>query len=529
MSYPPSLSNLGTGNGSIRSHTLLTPPLSPASSEDVPFKPLDTDNTSLSMKRRRGIHPHNYNPDRRRLNRACASSSELQVSFETDDARPHRFGHSKSLPSLRLSESTPILGTISIVGAASADHRDVSKRRWTLPTKSQATRGLAEKVSVENRPVGGVPAGKDNASPAMITLRRASISRATTGKMSLTFFPPPKFERSKSGLLAAFLNTITGHGKGAQQNGSKDVDTDDSRRYSTVSVQQDYIGTPRQRSAAPVYTSVSGMEPNLLQPSRSNSNPFVRRCSTKFISSGSVYEVIWDENISSSDSDTTLPATMAGSRRRSIAVDRLETQFFRAVAQSRRESLISQLEEQRQSNAARTSSISNISSGRFTWPGHDSPSGAQRTKGYRTRSPTIEVLPEETSMHVGDRSKGSIEFFPPLRSRATTGDSQSIVTADTGACAALATNHDDALTGAEQAQSSSVATLSGHTKPGGLVGVSAHMKRQDGEVNSWAQKLSGNMLSLALSPSRRASQRYKSIVRAVRDEIEPLLDPPRSA
>jgi hypothetical protein len=423
MSHPPSLSHARTGNGSMHSHTLLTPPLSPATSEDIPFKPRDDDENSLSMKRRHRSRLHNH--ERRRLNRACASSSELRVSPVSGVLDIHQRGRSKSLPSLELSTSSWMLKSADAIKITGTDHRDLSKRRWTLPSKAQPTQGLADRVLVEKKPAVTTFGSRDNPSPAMITLRRASISRPPERKMSLTFFPPPKFSRQKSGLLTTFLQTITRTEVSEVSQIGTDPKLLEARRASVVSFKKGHPETPRKASAPTVFTKVAGMPPSLLQPIPPEREAAVRRCSTTFISSGSTYEVIWDENVSSSGTGTASSGTAAESRRRSSAVDKLEVQLSRAIVQSRRNSV-----EPLQMNASnnelgRNGSFSSLLSARLSRSlsfRHGS-TPLPRSRSQKNRCPVIS-LPEEDSEIIHKRDSGAIEFFPPLRSRSTTASSQ---------------------------------------------------------------------------------------------------------
>lgn len=421
MSKSPALSYVGTGIGSVHSHTLLTPPLSPASSEDIPYKPGDDDVTSLSMKKR---HKQPQSRERRRLNRACASSTELRASAVDQDAFPIRKpSHFSSLPQLTVQQSSPMLKPTTSQ-AQGIDHRDSRKRRWTLPSKAASTQGQADKISVVKKPNTTSNAAGDSQSPAMITLRRASTSRPKKSrKMSLTFFPPPKFERSRSGLLTAFLDTLTGREEPERAPTWTEQFFAQDRRVSVVSVKTGVPEVARKASAQPLLTKVSGMPPSLLQPVQTICDAPVRRCSTKYISSGSVYEVIWDENISSSSSELTPPSSVADGRRRSIAMDKLETQLFRAVAQSRRESAAAV--DQTQHRQSRASSLSSMLSTRLTWstePGSVSfPVSA--TAGSRPAL-AVPTLSESRLASQPASNEADLEFFPPLRSRATTGASQ---------------------------------------------------------------------------------------------------------
>ena len=410
------LNNIRTGPGSLHSHTLLTPPLSPASSEDVPFKPSDDDVTSLSMKKRHARSSR----ERRRLNRACASSTELRgSSINHDDIPPPFLGQSKSLSQLRSSDYTPMLRAGS-TKKRSSEHPNIQRRRWTLPAKAQPTRGIANKVSVENKPTDSTTLGAESASPAMITLRRASIARPTTRKTSLTFFPAPKFKSQRSGVLTAFLNTLTGPDSPLPISTQPSQAHSSERKVSVATVKKSAPDVTRKNSAQPVFTKVSGMAPALLQPTQpSHQGAGVRRCSTKYISTGSVYEVIWDENISDSGTGSHSPPIVVDGRRRSIAVEKLETQLFRAVAQSRRAS-----EQSGHSGApSRTSSWSSMLDSRLSWPSRresfsfQAPTGRKRSNAVSGLNPNaIESMETDSD----NKTDVKIEFFPPLRSRATT-------------------------------------------------------------------------------------------------------------
>lgn len=421
MSHPASLSHVGTGNGSIHSHTLLTPPLSPATSEDTPYKPHDDDQISLSMKRRHKARSRNR--DRRRLNRACVSSSQLEASSDSIVFTSRQLGRSRSLPTLHISPSSPMLRSNTTTKLTGTDLRDPSKRRWTLPSKAQPTQGLAVRVLVEKRPAITTIGSPENPSPAMITLRRASTTRSPNRKMSLTFFPPPKFSRQKSGLITTFLQTITRTDDSGRQETGSDFKPSEVRRASVVSFKTGQPETSRNASAPPVFTKVAGMTPSLLQPVQAESEPAVRRCSTTFISSGSTYEVIWDENISSSGSDTGSLATIANSRRRSSAVDKLETQLFKAVAQSRRGSVDPQSLAENDVTTSRNGSFSSLLSSKLSRSFRHGQTALPRSRSQKSKCPFVK-LPEEEISISEEPSTGSIEFFPPLRSRSTTAGSQ---------------------------------------------------------------------------------------------------------
>jgi hypothetical protein len=74
--------------------SLLNPPLSITDDERPPFKPLDSDNVNLSMKK-----SGRSAKQRRQLNRACASSRD--VNEEQKKPRADRSLSHKSLPDLK--------------------------------------------------------------------------------------------------------------------------------------------------------------------------------------------------------------------------------------------------------------------------------------------------------------------------------------------------------------------------------------------------------------------------------------------
>jgi hypothetical protein len=419
MTKPQSLSYVEAGNSSFHGHTLLTPPLSPASSEDVPFKPADDDLTSLSMKRRHYV-PHSR--ERRRLNRACASSTELRGSSITYDDLPTAvLPHSKSLSHLAADRAwlLRMLRSASISRRGS-DHPNIRGRRWTLLFKSEPAKELADKTSAEIRPPVTESAFPDSPSPAMITLRRASITRPVNRKTSLTFFPPPKFESSTSGLVRAFLRTLTGQEHAAPTFESRRQSIFNIRSPPALPVDETVPEQSWKASAKPVFTKVSGMAPELLQPTNTTrDNAETRRCSTTYISGGSVYEVIWDENISDSSrgSTSTQPTTAPDDRRRSVAMDSLETQLFRAAAQSRRASGDSGASN---GKISRAESFSSMLASRFNWSSErlsfSFPSAGRGKKG----SLPIDTVPEDEQLPHQESRQGSVatvDFFPPLRSR----------------------------------------------------------------------------------------------------------------
>ena len=122
-------------DSSVHSYALLTPPLSPASSEDIPFKPEHGDHTSLSMKtRHRGKH---HRRQRRLRNRACQSSHDLRLTLPADEVTEHPLDHSKSLPILKHVQLQPSPKTQS--ASQTQQRRSSRSKKSKMDTAFQST------------------------------------------------------------------------------------------------------------------------------------------------------------------------------------------------------------------------------------------------------------------------------------------------------------------------------------------------------------------------------------------------------
>jgi hypothetical protein len=503
----------GRRGSSLQSSALLTPPETPSTPKDTPFKPRDGDTVSLSMKRRH----KGQGDDSLRPRRGYLSNDDLRLAPARMSSMPalHRC---KSLPSLRDSNTYPISKPTLLIRAVSGT-ADSRRRRWTLPSKAGSTRCLAHTVSMASVSAyrRKKVAAKETESPAMITLRRATNSQSSR-KMSLTFFPEPKFERSRTGFLTAFLSSITS---------SEDVvAADDPQLYlqdarrssrSSASVESGKAQPSGSGSAPTVCTEVSGMEPRLSIPGQSSTDPELRRCSTKFITAESIYEVIWDEHANSStasDSSHSPPEPNSEARRRSVAVEQLQTQLSKAVARSRRESLASQPSRSRRQSLADLFSFKfsrNSNDGRLqNFPRSKSSTNAKLNAPVH---PMINVVLEGVSS-----SSCLIEFFPPLRSRATMGASKCCSKYSVDRTALNPPSTSSVIPPKEPAPCND-------SQAGGLgsmVGVSTHMRRGTQAIqDDWFVRSRSNAINAV---SRRSSAAtYPRTRTVVEDDMMPLL------
>ncbi|KAF7509639.1 hypothetical protein GJ744_007677 [Endocarpon pusillum] len=241
---------------------LLSPPPSVCRLDIRPFRPADSDQTSLSMKNRR--RRRRSRRDRDGLDRASTGDTEEQPI----QAHPTRKRlTSISVPDLRQkSTSQPALSAAgqflmrqqlqalhvarrkdSIARSVETKRRaslPQQPRRWTMPSKAASTRVLSESPArvistylvasqsyqVDARTASGKPStshpsllsspqAENNSvstnageTPAMITLRRASKKgtsslgrRASLRPNAITSFPPPKFNRTTSTYISSFF------------------------------------------------------------------------------------------------------------------------------------------------------------------------------------------------------------------------------------------------------------------------------------------------------------------------------------
>ncbi|KAK5075899.1 hypothetical protein LTR70_009878 [Exophiala xenobiotica] len=324
----PSYVNVSlSGDDTSNKSPLLTPPITPLSAEDVPFRAADDDNVSLNM--RKGKHTLAKNKKQSRQSRpqrgGHAYSSEISKldSFGDTDlvwSKPMALVH-------RISSVSVSRGSVKTAASPRGGVDGKRVRRWTLPSKSTATRGLTPLRST----VKQATLGSSRESPAMITLRRATTNRSPQ-RNELTFFPEPKFGNERNGLLSYLVSTFT-------VTNLADMAAPlfaDGKRSRTNSVGSDGAHPTLTYPAATVCTETT-VEPNIAHPGHLAPKPSSRRCSVRYVAGDSSYEVIWDEN----DSLTTSQGSSRPSvtdRRASLAVMKLEAQLARSGPSTRRSS-----------------------------------------------------------------------------------------------------------------------------------------------------------------------------------------------
>ncbi|KIW19531.1 hypothetical protein PV08_00103 [Exophiala spinifera] len=293
----------------LRSERFLSPPRSDDSSECHPFKAETADLISLTMKKGQG-HGHGWhNPfsaDLQPIDRTATTRLTL------DGPRSRRRSGTYIAPSLRKTVSLPAVEFQRYSLQSELRARSILRsRRWSIPSKAPSTRALVTIAPVpETR---GAVSQKPNTAqtPAMITLRRATTA-GSPKRMSLTFFPTPRFSRRYTGFLSYFLTTFSSKGERRsspteilQVMGSK-TDTppapsieDNEARPSTSSV------------ALPIFTELTPM-PAPSSPSGQPMEAFnsMRRCSTRYVSNNIVYEIIWGEDGYNAISKDCIPSSV---------------------------------------------------------------------------------------------------------------------------------------------------------------------------------------------------------------------------
>lgn len=177
---------------------LLTPPVSTHSDQDSPFKPRGEDSITLSAKD--GEH---HIPPVRPVGAVGRAFHHSDRDVPATRRRRRRFRKTNQWRmSLRKFRSAPLLQPRFEPGDVELLPGVISRRSmplWTIPPKAGATRGLASVVPVTKSVDEHLAPHRDTliASPAMITLRRATTTRRPR-RMSLTFFPPPKLNQMSS-------------------------------------------------------------------------------------------------------------------------------------------------------------------------------------------------------------------------------------------------------------------------------------------------------------------------------------------
>lgn len=389
-----------------------------------PFKAPESDTTSLSMKKR---HHHRHSISIIEGERASGLRRDVSDdggSIVTATGLPR----SRSFPSiLSGKEHFRHDGFSSYAENAGEDTQTSSyQRRWTLPSKAASTRGLAAKVSVFKQR-GGHRQDLRKQSPAMITLRRATdgLDRGT----SITFFPPPNFTGSRPSLMSYFLGAVAGNDQAKYFQNESDYTCGlrDKSINPTSSLSNKSRYGAEVSAVQPTITEV-GMDSTLL-PFTDDYNPScLRRCSTRYITEGSIYEVIWDENDTPSVSSSSTPRQSQHSyipnRRQSAAVIQLETQLFKSAAQSRRTSAVFEYEPAASGlNSSRRKSFQSMLNSSFSRLINESAlRNLPRSRAAKAPKRSIPAVPEENAAYAAvdgyDSSivHGKVDFFPPLKS-----------------------------------------------------------------------------------------------------------------
>lgn len=368
---------------------LLSPPLSPTSpfNELPPFRPMASDNTSLSM-----VHQHKHRSQSRR--KAHRTSIE-DVRSANEDLEGLIL--CRSLPDLKVMkwlESSPDvlalktqlnqLSTGSLPRKRTDDlqrgHRQLPRRprRWTVPLKAQPSQAFSGVVTplprvtrtsrqpkpalepvvdvVEVQKTGTAPYPDFGPgphcyspdTPAMITLRRA------TRKYSLLQYENERRARSSLGRRASdvgsmlYRSFLSLESKQEVKVEPYEVAFSKTRRPSTmsaaevsrrrVSLEKDQALPVCDPAALTASTEIS-VFPVLARAGTPNpGNDHMRRTSTKIISGNSVHEIIWEDQGSSSGhgSDTYASQTprsnfsaseVMPARGSSVVVGRLQAQL----------------------------------------------------------------------------------------------------------------------------------------------------------------------------------------------------------
>lgn len=472
MSYqfPAYTSVTPTGEGSSIKSSLLTPPLTPHSEHDVPYRPTKADKTSLSMKK-----PKHKSKKRK------SSKARNQRQSAIDDPP----NCSATLPAdnvcRRRSFNTPYGGKTLCESADDAVERS---RRWTLPSKSASTRVFTPLGST----VKQATLTNEVESPAMITLRRASTNKRPK-RVEMTFFPEPKFGNERSTLLSYIVSTFTRADEMTtvqRTNGNLSANSTSMR---SASVGSDGAHPASTFPAATVCTETF-VESTLALPDPDVIKPTRRRCSTKYVTADTSLEVIWDENDLSTTTtqDSSQPSITSG-RRPSMAAVKLEAQLASSMQGSRRASTQSRKSSRTNSQGSVGMFLEQVMtpgklSSLFPRLQHESVlRDLPRSRGSRGVNVKMNVGSNSREANVDHRrsSAQTLDLFPPLPSR------RSSVVRD-GVGRVSSTQQADGQTCRRTSAASSLPTW----RTGAMVGSSSHSRRRSsGNVLAKTQRAYG--------------------------------------
>ncbi|KAK5074964.1 hypothetical protein LTS08_005458 [Lithohypha guttulata] len=497
MSSPfPTYSEVPTDGNSFHP-SLLTPPLTPLQAHDVPWRPSSADRASLNMKKKH--HRHNKWDI---VDEQLAKEENVQDS----DLSQSELLRNKSMSYARYRASISVSPT-------SIDPQGANYiRRWTLPSKSEATRGLTPLRST----VKQTTVSDSSESPAMITLRRATTRRSPK-TTELTFFPEATFSHEKNGLLSYLVSTFsltsaederTNHLLPSPRKISKPTSVDNDAAHPTMTY-----------PAATVRTELA-VDASLSMPGTEQQSQPLRRCSTKYISVSTTYEIIWDENDSTTTGDQSRSSTV-DHRRPSLAVAKLEAQLVRSSPSTRRapEEVLSAPERASRSSSdmfqeqvLSHSKVEHLFARLQHKTGlRDLPRsrGSQRGRSSTLCSITVDNSAQQTLPANSDRkaSMFTMDFFPPLASRRAS-------IAATQPLSEMLQPNGSQFKGKAPAQNA----LRPH--PGSLLGSSSHSRRKSSANISPASRRGSNIVQSIVS--RLNSLALESWLSEA--DTEPLLD-----
>ncbi|EXJ68926.1 uncharacterized protein A1O5_07858 [Cladophialophora psammophila CBS 110553] len=326
-----------------------------------------------------------------------------------------------------------------------------------------------------------------------------------------------------------FLNSVTRYDEAAVHD-STEADrtkrvTQKPRTASTVS--KDDIRPSTSAAAPPVQTEVVTVEPRLSYSGPNQAAESIRRCSTLYVSDSAVYEIIWDENCSSSNSEGEDPSPPGQASlfqsRDLVGAETLERRLSKVLSQSRRDSL--QEGSRRKISYVPSSELSvqsiwtNPKIARlFREPASGSLPRSKSSKSSKmmvTSSTDMDLDLALADGHKKGAATDGVEIFPPLRSRANTngrGNFESpSSTGGPDSWSAIEPLKPVARDPLEQGSGSDIA----RSRYGVMIGISSHMKRRS--VSAEGQPQSQRARSIK-SRSRRSSEG-----KASDDETIPLL------
>lgn len=426
MSYPfPSYQEQAADTSSIKS-AFLTPALTPLSSHEKPWRPISPDDASLTMKKRHHQHgePQKDRTQSGRKRHEGAKNTEPKAVGVTFQSRKRSLAIAPEDLAGSASPGGSSIDHSSISGSASSHGGDpVCPRRWTLASKSQATRGFTPLRST----VKQTTVTNHIDSPAVITLRRAT-TKVTPRVDELTFFPEPTFSHEKTGLLSYLVSTFSLVGT----NTDTKTRTFSSPKGNSRSASLESNGVhPTVTNPAATVCTETTVDANLAMPGDDRAGSHMRRCSTKFTSGSTSYEVIWDENDSTSNGEQSRPST-ADRRRSSLAVFSLEAQLSRSTPSTPRSIKGQSSPHGRASRSSvgmfQEQILTPAKLDQIIVPRLQHKTGLRdlprSRSGRRKRSSTVCSITVDNPMHQtlsADNQRRpstfAIEFFPPLGSR----------------------------------------------------------------------------------------------------------------